>query len=56
MTKVALMFPGWGAFYAGALQQSQLHLCVERVLTVSEGVAWRRFGRSLVEAMGVKGG
>jgi acyl transferase domain-containing protein/acyl carrier protein len=55
MTKIALMFPGQGAFYAGALQQSRFHLCVERVLAVSEGVAWRRFGRSLVEAMGAEG-
>ena len=55
MKKIALMFPGQGALYAGALQQSRFHLCVERVLAISEGVAWRRFGRSLIEAMGGKG-
>jgi len=56
MKKIALMFPGQGALYAGALQQSRFHLCVERVLAISEGVAWRRFGRSLIEAMSDKGG
>jgi acyl transferase domain-containing protein len=56
MTKIALMFPGQGAFYAGALHRSRFHLCVERVLAISEGIAWRRFGRSLIEAMGCKGG
>ena len=52
MNKTALLFPGQGAFYAGALQETRLvYPTVKRLLDVIEAVALRRFGRSLIKAM-----
>jgi len=50
--RIAFLFPGQGAFYSGALQQTRLaSLGVEGVLATVETVAMRRFGRSMIAMM-----
>lgn len=52
MGKVGFLFPGQGAFYAGALDQAKAaYVAIEQALNIIEQVALRRFGRSLTEAM-----
>jgi malonyl CoA-acyl carrier protein transacylase len=52
MAKIAHVFPGQGAFFAGALRRARFaFLDIEHVISITEVVARRRFGRSLVEAM-----
>ncbi len=52
MATIAHIFPGQGAFFAGALRRARFaFLEVENVLAIVEAVAYRRFGRSLVAAM-----
>lgn len=44
----AFLFPGQGAFYAGALRECKLlYPCVEQVLSEVDGVAVDRFGQSI---------
>jgi acyl transferase domain-containing protein len=52
MTKAAHVFPGQGAFFAGALRRARFaFLEIEDVISITEAVAHRRFGRSLVAGM-----
>jgi acyl transferase domain-containing protein len=52
MAKTAHVFPGQGAFFAGALRRARFtFLEIENVISITEAVAHRRFGRSLVAAM-----
>lgn len=52
MAKIAHVFPGQGAFFAGALRRARFtFLDIEDVVGIVEAVAHRRFGRSLVVAM-----
>jgi malonyl CoA-acyl carrier protein transacylase/acyl carrier protein len=52
MAKIAHVFPGQGAFFAGALRRARfIFLDIEDVVSIVEAVAHRRFGRSLVTAM-----
>jgi acyl transferase domain-containing protein len=50
--KIAHVFPGQGAFFAGALRRARFtFLEIEEVISITEAVAHRRFGRSLLAAM-----
>jgi acyl transferase domain-containing protein len=50
--KMAHVFPGQGAFFACALRRARFtFLEIEEVISITEAVAHRRFGRSLVTAM-----
>ncbi len=52
MKRVALIFPGQGAYHAGALRQIRLtQPGVQRVLDAVETVARRRFQRSLLDTI-----
>jgi acyl transferase domain-containing protein len=52
MTKIAHIFPGQGAYFAGVLRRPRFaYVDVEVVLGAVESVTYRRLGRSLVETM-----
>jgi malonyl CoA-acyl carrier protein transacylase len=52
MAMIAHVFPGQGAFFAGALRRARFtFIDVEHVIAITEAVAHRRLGRSLVAAM-----
>ena len=52
MTKIAHIFPGQGAYFAGVLRRPRFtYVDVEVVLGAVENVTYRRLGRSLVETM-----
>jgi acyl transferase domain-containing protein len=52
MAQIAHVFPGQGAFFAGALRRARFtFLDIEAVISITEAVAHRRFDRSLVAAM-----